>query len=256
VGVRRALVAGSVITAAALDLTSLIVFTSENGIGSSRGAPWGTADAIPPRHPCRRGAPLPSVVTASYQARRWAPLHWSGLWNIGRRCPVCPRFLLSGGTVLWPEHGPDPSAPPVTGLGRVRMWRGGLRCGLSVSAPFVWRCLTSRTITPFPHPSHRTGHAELPHPALGQDACLRTRKVSCRPPAHRTGPCCPGGQRPDELQTTASVAPWASIRSPDRNPSSLFASACGAFRSCRTLQEFPRVTPISRASLLSAPVLN
>ena len=140
--------------------------------------------------------------------------------------------------------------------GRVRMWRGGLRCGLSVSAPFVWRCLTSRTITPFPHPSHRTGHAELPHPALGQDACLRTRKVSCRPPAHRKGPCYPGGQRPDELQTTASVAPWASIRFPDRNPSSLFASACGAFRSCRTLQEFPRVPPISRALPLSAPVLN
>ena len=75
--------------------------------------------------------------------------------------------------------------------GRVRMWRGGLRCGLSVSAPFVWRCLTSRTITPFPHPSHRTGHAELPHPALGQDACLRPRKVSCRPPHHRRGPCYP-----------------------------------------------------------------
>ena len=141
-------------------------------------------------------------------------------------------------------------------FGRVRMWRGGLRCGLSVSAPFVWRCLTSRTITPFPHPPHRTGRADCPHPALGQDACLRTREVSCGPPAHRTGPCYHGVQRPGELQTTASVAPWASIRSPDRNPSSLFASACGAFRSCRTLQEFPRVTPISRASPLSAPVLN
>ena len=52
---------------------------------------------------------------------------------------------------------------------RVRMWRGGLRFGLSVPAPFVWRCLNSRTITPFPHPSHQTGHAELPHPAFGQD---------------------------------------------------------------------------------------
>jgi hypothetical protein len=81
------------------------------------------------------------------------------------------------------------------GYGRVRVWRGGLRCGLSVPAPFVWRCLTSRTITPFPHPSHRTGHAELPHPALGQDPCLRTRKVTDRPPAHRTGPCYPGEQR-------------------------------------------------------------
>jgi hypothetical protein len=140
--------------------------------------------------------------------------------------------------------------------GRVRMWRGGLRCGLSVSASFVWRCLTSRTITPFPHPPQRTGRADFPHPALGQDACLRTRKVSCRLPAHRKGPCYPGVHRPDELQTTASVASWASTRSPGRNPSSLFASACGAFRSCRTLLESPRVTPISRASPLSAPVLN
>ncbi len=27
---------------------------------------------------------------------------------------------------------------------RVGMWRGGGRIGLSVSAPFVWRCLNSR----------------------------------------------------------------------------------------------------------------
>jgi hypothetical protein len=26
--------------------------------------------------------------------------------------------------------------------------------------------------TPFPHPAHRTGHADLPHPALGQDFTL------------------------------------------------------------------------------------
>ena len=25
-------------------------------------------------------------------------------------------------------------------------------------------------MAPFPHPAHRTGHADLPHPALGQDA--------------------------------------------------------------------------------------
>src|SRR5438093_9298046 len=37
------------------------------------------------------------------------------------------------------------------------------------SASFVWRCLTGSTMTPFPHPAHRTGHADLPHPALGQD---------------------------------------------------------------------------------------
>src|SRR5882762_590400 len=49
------------------------------------------------------------------------------------------------------------------------MWRGGCRSDISVSAPFVWRCLSGSTVTPFPHPAHRTGHADLLHPALGQD---------------------------------------------------------------------------------------
>src|SRR5258706_383116 len=49
------------------------------------------------------------------------------------------------------------------------MWRGGCRPNISVSASFVWRCLSGSTVTPFPHPAHRTGHADLPHPALGQD---------------------------------------------------------------------------------------
>src|SRR6516225_7173636 len=49
------------------------------------------------------------------------------------------------------------------------MLRGGSRPGMSVAAPFVWRCLSGATIAPFPHPAHRTGHADFPHPALGQD---------------------------------------------------------------------------------------
>src|SRR5208337_2836667 len=49
------------------------------------------------------------------------------------------------------------------------MWRGGSRFGLSVAAPFVWRCPSNLAVTPFPHPAHRTGHADCPHPALGQD---------------------------------------------------------------------------------------
>ena len=53
--------------------------------------------------------------------------------------------------------------------GRVEMWRGSSRFGLSVSAPFVWRCLSNLAVTPFPHPPHRTGHADFPHPALGQN---------------------------------------------------------------------------------------
>jgi hypothetical protein len=49
------------------------------------------------------------------------------------------------------------------------MWRGVCRSDISVSAPFVWRCLSGSTMAPFPHPAHRTGRADLPHPALGQD---------------------------------------------------------------------------------------
>src|SRR6516225_12504559 len=48
------------------------------------------------------------------------------------------------------------------------MWRGGGRSNISVAAPFVWRCLTGSAMAPFPHPAHRTGQADLPHPALGQ----------------------------------------------------------------------------------------
>jgi hypothetical protein len=54
-------------------------------------------------------------------------------------------------------------------MSRVEMWRGGCRSHISVSASFVWRCLSGATVAPFPHPAHRTGHADLPHPALGQD---------------------------------------------------------------------------------------
>src|SRR5271170_2696555 len=54
-------------------------------------------------------------------------------------------------------------------IGRVGMWRGGCRSNISVAAPFVWRCLTGSTLAPSPHPPHRTGHADPPHPALGQD---------------------------------------------------------------------------------------
>ena len=46
--------------------------------------------------------------------------------------------------------------------GRVGMWRGGRRSSMSVAAPFVWRCLSGSTMAPFPHPSHRTGHADFP----------------------------------------------------------------------------------------------
>ena len=53
--------------------------------------------------------------------------------------------------------------------GRVEMWRGGCRLHISVAASFDWRCLSGSTMAPFPHPAHRTGQADFPQPALGQD---------------------------------------------------------------------------------------
>ncbi|HUW53492.1 MAG TPA: IS66 family transposase [Rhodanobacter sp.] len=56
-------------------------------------------------------------------------------------------------------------------IGRVEMWRGGGRFGISVAVSFDRRCLTVRTLTPFPHPAHRTVRADFPHTALFQ--CIR-----------------------------------------------------------------------------------
>src|SRR6478672_7702021 len=47
----------------------------------------------------------------------------------------------------------DGSVAVWAGVGRVGMWRGGLRSTMSVAAPFVWRCLSGSAITPFPHPA-------------------------------------------------------------------------------------------------------
>src|SRR5258708_36093238 len=61
------------------------------------------------------------------------------------------------------------------------VWSRGVarwfRWSLSVADPFVSRCLTSSAVLPFPHPAHRTGRADLPHPALGEDS--RNRRSHC-----------------------------------------------------------------------------
>jgi hypothetical protein len=57
------------------------------------------------------------------------------------------------------------------------------RWSLSVADPFVCRCLTSSTMLPFPHPAHRTGRADLPHPALGEDSRNRQGPLHVTPSA-------------------------------------------------------------------------
>ena len=136
------------------------------------------------------------------------------------------------------------------------MWRGGRRWSLSVAAPFVWRCLNSPTITPFPHPPHRTGRALLTHPALGQDNTPSHTEGHQQPADQPPGPWHPGVLRSAQLLATAKATSWGGLGSLGQRPGSPFASACGAFRGSHTSAEFDRVAPISRASPLPAPALN
>jgi len=55
---------------------------------------------------------------------------------------------------------------PAIVQGRVGIWHGGNRSSVSVPAPVVRRCLSSSTVAPFPHPSHRTGHEDLLCPEM------------------------------------------------------------------------------------------
>src|SRR5688572_5466717 len=66
------------------------------------------------------------------------------------------------------------------------MWRGDCSSDATVSAPFVWRCLNCQSMTPFPHPAHRTGLADFPHPALGQE--LMPSPTAGGVPSHQAGP--------------------------------------------------------------------
>src|SRR5450755_4073933 len=87
------------------------------------------------------------------------------------------------------------------------MWRGGCRLNISVAASFVWRCLSGSAVTPFPHPAHRTGHADRPHPALGQNIHAFTHGTSCPSRHRRTSPKCPLDHRADGLDPR-TVATW------------------------------------------------
>jgi hypothetical protein len=69
---------------------------------------------------------------------------------------------------------------------RVEVWRGSLGRSLfsPVGPPFRLRVSHHLDLAPSPHPAHRTGRADLPHPALGQDSSLpsltnRSRAEAC-----------------------------------------------------------------------------
>src|SRR6266404_5373168 len=82
----------------------------------------------------------------------------------------CPAVVSTVQLTRQPPVRRAPSMLIPWGASRVEMWRGGRRFAATVAAPFVWRCLNWRTMTPFPHPAHRTVQALLRHTALGQEA--------------------------------------------------------------------------------------
>ena len=140
--------------------------------------------------------------------------------------------------------------------GRVRMWRGGLRFSLLLPPLSFGGASIAESSLRF--------HILLIEPDMqisrirlsDKTHAFAHERSSAVHPAHSTGSCYPGVHRPSVLHTTANATTWVVIHFPDRNPDSSFASACGTFRSSRTLPELPRVAPISSASPLSAPVLN
>jgi hypothetical protein len=110
-------------------------------------------------------------------------------------CCQCSRPFMAHRDGRHPDHPPSLSehcghrpifiAHRSAANGGVEMWRGYCRSDISVSAPFVWRCLSGSTVTPFPHPARRTGQAALPHPAPGQDftPSPTARRAQVRRPA-------------------------------------------------------------------------
>ena len=64
--------------------------------------------------------------------------------------------------------------------GRVRRWRGALRVWCTCPRAFASASIPA-PIGPFPPPSHRTGRANFPHPALQWDHAPRTRNASSEP---------------------------------------------------------------------------
>jgi hypothetical protein len=80
--------------------------------------------------------------------------------------------------------------------------------GLSVSGPFVCRCLTSLALLRFHSPPHQTGRADFPHPAFGQTSPRRPRG------GHFSFPLRDGYSRPLERLGITEVARPKANRSP------------------------------------------
>ena len=68
------------------------------------------------------------------------------------------------------------------------MGRGGLGFGLLPFQGFPVGGAITVCHAPFPHPAHRTGRADLPHPALGQSIMLSHAEGCVEPPGAQRDP--------------------------------------------------------------------
>ena len=113
---------------------------------------------------------LPALVGRASEARITRYGACQGIPGRGR---ARRRPRHSGGPSGIPR-GPARRSPPLGFAGKIcdgHVTRRGV-------ASFDWRCLSGSTMAPFPHPAHRTGQADFPHPALGQDftLCFRVQR--------------------------------------------------------------------------------
>jgi hypothetical protein len=126
----------------------------------------------------------------------------------------------SAGVTAYRLVGPGQTCRSAISLvGRVEMWRGGGRDGMSVTAPFVWRCPSNRAVAPFPHPARRTGRADLPHPAPVQDL-TPSLTPRCTPARSQTMFFCETRQRSDSRPgpaRSALCAPGSNAAGPPRS---------------------------------------
>ena len=130
----------------------------------------------------------PSLILATRRWRRWPPVVAPARSSrAGSRGCRASSFNKRSAAIKPFDLNHDPNRPnkrevrfaPINGHRQpsaARLIGVESRCGavalgssISVAAPFVRRCLTGSTMAPFSHPAHRTGQADFPHPALGQN---------------------------------------------------------------------------------------
>ncbi len=118
------------------------------------------------------------------------------------------------------------------------MWRGGFG-SVALAAAICWLAApmfepSLRFHTPLIEPDMRISRIRLSDKthAFAHEKSSAVRTTDC------SELCYSGVIRVDILPITANATAWEVIRFPDHPPGSFFASACGAFRSSRTLAEF------------------